>query len=192
MRQISLSIAVLLVWSCVQIPVAAIPLPPSPRGAVVVTDIDGTLTPRNIEVNTVRPGAVEALNAIAAKGYTIVYLTARTPLLQAGLPEWLSENGFPPGPLHVAQTAGDRRHPEQFKAQVLADYRQAGWMLAYAYGDSSSDFIAYASANIPREHVFALKRKGTEDCQAGAYQSCLGGWLEYMVYIERDMPSVQK
>ncbi|MFA6971503.1 MAG: hypothetical protein WC208_08900 [Gallionella sp.] len=191
MRHLLLAIAVLSMWGCAQIPPADVPLPTLSQREAVVTDIDGTLTPKNIDVFVVRPGAAEAINAISKKGYKIVYLTARIPLFQSGLPDWLRKNGFPPGPLHVAQTADDRDHPDKFKAHVLAGYTNAGWHLAYAYGDSKTDFTAYAEAKIQKEHVFALKRKDNKECDKGLYQACIDGWVEHLTYIEHEMPSTK-
>lgn len=191
MRHLLLAIAALSTWSCAQIPPANVPSPTASQGQAVVLDIDGTLTPKNIDVFEPRPGAAAALNALSKKGYKIVYLTTRIPLFQSGLPDWLRQNGFPSGSLHVAQTAEERGNADKFKAQVLAAYAKAGWHLAYAYGDSSTDFTAYAEAKIPKEHVFALKRKDSKACQDGIYQACLQGWTEHLTYIEREVPSTK-
>ena len=191
MRHLLLSIAALSIWGCAQIPLAEVPSPTPSQGQAVVLDIDGTLTPKNIDVFEPRPGAADALNALSKKGYKIVYLTTRIPLFQSGLPDWLRQNGFPSGSLHVAQTAEERDNADKFKAQILAAYAKAGWRLAYAYGDSSTDFIAYAKAKIPKEHVFALKRKDRKACQDGIYQACLEGWAEHLPYIEHEVPSTK-
>lgn len=191
MRHLPLSIAVLLISGCAQIPPADVP-PPTPfQGSAVVTDIDGTLTPRDPDVNEARPSAATALNALSNKGYKIIYLSARTPLLQSILPDWLKQNGFPAGSLHVAQTSDERGSPDKFKAKMLVAYTAAGWRLAYAYGDSSTDFTAYAEAHIPKEHVFALRRRGDSKCQDGVYQTCLVGWDEHLPYINNEVPSVR-
>jgi phosphatidate phosphatase PAH1 len=190
MRHLLLASSLISMCGCTPIPPADVPRPTLSQNEAVVTDVDGTLTPRNIEVFMVRPGAVEALNAISRKGYKIVYLTARTPLFQSGLPDWLRKNGFPPGTLHVAQTFEDSDHPDKFKANVLAAYTNAGWHLAYAYGDSHTDFTAYAEAKIQKEHVFALKRKGSKACENGLYQACIDGWVEHLTYIEHEISSI--
>jgi phosphatidate phosphatase PAH1 len=155
--------------------------------SAVVSDIDGTLTPNVLAINDVRPDAAQAISALSNKGYKIIYVTARVPLFQSGLPKWLQENGFPEGALHVAQSIEERSHPEIFKARILKDYVQHGWRLEYAYGDSSTDFTAYAEAGIPKERVFALRRRGSENCQKGVYQECLNGWTEYLPYIEKEI-----
>jgi phosphatidate phosphatase PAH1 len=148
-----------------------------------VLDIDGTLTPKVLDVHSVRPDAAKAMSAISEKGYTVVYVTTRIPLFQSMLPKWLRDNGFPEGILHVAQTDEERDHPEEYKARVLNDYVRKGWRLEYAYGDSSTDFAAYAAAGIPKERVFALKRTGSNNCEQGIYEACLDGWTEHLPYI---------
>lgn len=191
MRFLASAMTALSLCGCTQLPQADVPAAPPSQGQVVVTDVDGTLTPRNIDVFESRPSAAVALRALSKKGYKIVYITTRVPLFQSGLPGWLDQNGFPAGSLHVGQTADDRDHPETFKARVLTTYLQAGWRLAYAYGDSSTDFAAYASVGIPRGHVFALKRRGDDVCQEGNYQACLDGWTEHMPYVDREIPSIK-
>jgi predicted mannosyl-3-phosphoglycerate phosphatase (HAD superfamily) len=151
-------------------------------------DIDGTLTPHALAVFEARPDAATALREYSGKGYRIVYLTARVPLFQAGLPGWLQQNGFPDGSLHVAQTSEERDQVDQFKARILDEYVRSGWQLAYAYGDSSTDFLAYASAGISRVRVFALVRRWSEDCQVGVYRACLQDWTEHLPYIENEVP----
>lgn len=191
MRYWDFLIAAPLIYGCAQIPPADVPAPTPSQGAAVITDIDGTLTPSNPYVLEPRPGAASALNALSKKGYKIVYVTTRIPLYQSGLPKWLQQNGFPPGSLHVAQTDEERKNPDKFKSNVLSTYAGAGWRLAYAYGDSSTDFTAYAEAHIPKNHVFALKRRGESECQCGAYQACLDGWEEHFPYIDNDVPTAK-
>lgn len=191
MRHLLLAVGALSMWGCALIPPAEVPTPTPSQGQAVVLDIDGTLTPKDVDVFEPRLGAADALNALSRKGYKIVYLTTRIPLFQSGLQDWLRENGFPSGGLHVAQTAEERDNAARFKAQILAAYAKAGWRLAYAYGDSSTDFTAYAEAKIPKERVFALKRRGSKTCQDGIYQACLEGWAEHLAYIEREIPSAK-
>jgi hypothetical protein len=192
MRLFAFAAMALGISGCVQLPPAEVPPTSATQHHVVVLDIDGTLTPKNFDVFESRPSAADAVGALSKKGYKIVYVTTRIPWFQLMLPEWLKEKGFPDGSsLHVAQTSGERADPSGYKARILALYGQKGWSLDYAYGDSSTDFSAYATAGIPREHVFALKRRDADVCQDGAYQRCLDGWTEHLPYIEREIPSVQ-
>lgn len=153
---------------------------------LAVFDIDGTLTPHDLFVHEARKGAAQTVSAYAAAGYQVIYLTTRIPLFQSGLPAWLSRHGFPDAPLHIARTPEQRRDPAAFKAGVLKAYAQAGWQLAWAYGDSSTDFAAYADAGIPKARVFALRRRFSSTCAEGVYRACLDGWLEH----RRHLPAV--
>lgn len=188
MRSFCLLACVALLAACAGLPPNPVPEPDHARQGLVVVDIDGTLTPRDSAFIEVREGAAQVLAAYRRKGYTVVYLSVRVPLLQHDLPDWLQRHGFPDGPLHVAQSAGERAQPDRFKAEVLRVYVTRGWRLAYAYGDSSTDFAAYASAGLRAEQVHALRRRGEANCEPGAYAQCLDGWVEHLVAVERTVP----
>ena len=157
------------------------------KNEVVVFDIDGTLTPDVMSMNRARQGASDAVNAHAAADFTIVYLTARVRAFQHGIPGWLDKNGFPEGRIHVTETREDRKDHAAFKLRVLEKYTARGWTLVAAYGDSSSDFEAYAGAGMPADRVFALKRKGDESCQPGTWAGCYTDWNELEDEIRRIM-----
>lgn len=188
MRYLLLSVVLPALIGCSHILPEQIPTPSNNNVSAIVSDIDGTLTPNVALFWEMRPDAANAISALSNKEYKIIYITARHPLFQSGLPNWLRENGFPEGTLHVAQTCEERDNPEIFKARILNQYVENGWQLEYAYGDSSTDFIAYAEAGIPKDRVFALKRKGSNDCQDGIYQVCIDGWSEYLSYISKEVP----
>ena len=63
---------------CAQLPARPVPPPTMAGEALVVFDIDGTLTPAVAAVFQVRPDAAAAVRAYAAKGYRIIYLSTRT------------------------------------------------------------------------------------------------------------------
>lgn len=142
----------------------------------VVFDIDGTLTPNVYLIDIARSDAVDAVNAYADAGVQVVYLTARIPFFQDGLSDWLVDNGFPPGELHLTKTETDEDDHATYKARVLASYVAKGWTFIAAFGDSTSDFRAYAAAGIPQERVFALRRLLALTCQDGAWQGCYDDW----------------
>jgi len=156
----------------------------------VVFDIDGTLTTKVHAIRTPRDGAAEAVRAFADGGYLVVYLTARLSLFQWHIPGWLERHGFPDGRIHVTQSRDDRKHPESFKQRVLEAYTANGWTLVAAYGDSSTDFEAYANAGLPRNRVFALKCEGAEACQAGAWAGCYATWPEQMERVHHLIQSL--
>ena len=167
------------------------PIPGPPVGQVVVLDVDGTLTPHNLSVFEARPDADKVVDAYVRKGYKIVYVTTRVPGFQSGLEEWLKKHNFPSGPIHIAQDDNERKMPAAFKASVLRKYTQQGWRLAYAYGDSSTDFLAYMSAGIPQERIFALKRRGDDVCEGGGFATCLDDWTAHIDYVEREVPRLK-
>lgn len=173
-----------LICGCSQLPAPAVPAAPTTNALAVVFDIDGTLTPSVMAFTEARPDAAKAVHTFADRGYRVIYLSTRVSVLQRGIPEWLQENGFPPSSVHVALTDADHDDPAAFKARILKEYRAQGWTLAGAYGDSSTDFEAYANAGIPKAKVFALLRRGDTRCQSGVWQQCLAGWGEHLPYIQ--------
>jgi len=152
---------------------------PAPEGGkTVVFDIDGTLTPSPIEIWEVRAGAADAVKKYADKGYKITYLSARIPLFQSDIPEWLRRNGFPDGYIFVPESQQESNNPTQFKTKILKQLIGHGWLIVEAYGDSSTDFDAYADVGIPKASIFALKRVGASECQTGEWSRCLDGWKD--------------
>jgi len=191
MRGLKVCASVLLVSACAQLPPVKVPDAPSPGAEAVVFDVDGTLTPSILAVSEARPAAAQAVTAYSKKGYTIVYLSTRIPAFQSELPIWLGKNGFPKGAIHVAQTREERSNAANYKTGILDRYLMQGWHLAYAYGDSSTDFEAYANAGIPKAHVFALKRRGEDQCMDGVYRQCLDGWEQNLQFVEQQVPVVR-
>jgi len=178
----------LLVSGCATLPPSPVPEPPAAESPLVAFDIDGTLTPHNLLVHEARDDAADVVKAFEARGYGIVYITTRVPAFQSSLPSWLAARGFPAGGLHVAQTTGERRNAADFKLRVLNSYVARGWRLAYAFGDSPTDFVAYQRAGLPKERIFALRRKGSSTCEEGTYQACLDGWSRYLQSLSGGTP----
>lgn len=164
-----------LVWA---VAAAAQDIPVARAGAdrIVVFDIDGTLTPSVWAYRRARPDAAAAVQAYAKAGVMVVYLSARRRLFQHEMPEWLAEHGFPEGPLYLTETPDDRADTVAFKTRILTALTDQGWRIVAGYGDSSSDFAAYAAAGIPADHVFALRRRANDACQSGVFQGCYGDW----------------
>lgn len=173
------SIGVLLLIgcsSCARLPAAPVPNASTAQSRAVVFDIDGTLTPDVNSIFSVRPDAARAVQAFADRGYKIVYLSARVKLFQGNIPGWLKDNGFPDGTVHVQESEEDEKDHAKFKTRKLREYRARGWAIEYAYGDSTTDFVAYANVGIPKERVFALQRASDTTCQPGVWNECLKGW----------------
>jgi len=153
--------------------------PPKSNKAVVF-DIDGTLTPDDISIFTARSDAARVVDLYAKKGYKIIYLSARNKFFQFSIPYFLNENAFPKGSIHVPQLSTDRDDFAAFKRKLLMRYRDKGWDLVAAYGDSSTDFAAYAAVGIPVNNIYAIKRVGNEFCQPGSWSKCMESWSEQM------------
>jgi hypothetical protein len=185
-----LILALIVLGSCCAAPPAQathvkIPTAPANPPQVVVFDIDGTLTPSPGDFLEVRPDAAKAAGLFASKGYEIVYLSARPPELRHATKKFLDHEKFPAGLLYVGKGLRDVRHPAEFKIRVLKQIKTKGWPLGLAYGDSTTDFEAYAKVGIPKEHVFALLRKHASSCQPGIFEECLPGWSEHLPFIEK-------
>lgn len=177
MRNLYLLLLTVILSSCALTP-SGIGLAESEANGAVVFDIDGTLTPDVYAVFSARDGAADAVNTFADSEVEIIYLSARVTMLQSGIPGWLEKNGFPEGRIHVTETREDRQDHAAFKKRILEAYSANGWTFIAAYGDSSTDFAAYAAAGIEQQRVFALKREGEEDCQPGTWAACYAGWNE--------------
>lgn len=162
--------------ACTHLPPVSLTQAAPGSPGLVVFDIDGTLTPAVSRIFSVRPDASYVARLYAQRGYRILYLTARAPGLQGNLRRYLSRYAFPSGDLVAPSTRTEHRSPATFKASVLERYRRYGWNIAAAYGDSSSDFEAYAAAGVPRARVFALRRAGASRCRPGVWAACLPGW----------------
>ncbi|HEX3764575.1 MAG TPA: HAD family acid phosphatase [Kofleriaceae bacterium] len=135
-----------------------------PGEKVVVTDIDGTLTLSNSEVlfqltmadyvPKLMPAADKLVQAWAAKGYPIIYLTARPHNERAETREWFDVESFPTGPL-ITENGG--KTADAYKTlwlqRMIQDF---GWNVVAAYGNEDTDITAYANAGIPAAQTFIV------------------------------------
>ncbi|MGN6107212.1 MAG: LNS2 domain-containing protein [Kofleriaceae bacterium] len=136
-----------------------------PRGSkIVLSDIDGTLTTRDEElylqlgdpayVPAMKTAADRLAQTWAAKGYPIVYLTARTHVFRVETRGWLRDLGFPSGPVI---TSTDLGNPRPYKAgwvkRLTEDF---GWTIVAAYGNADTDIQAYEDAGIPKALTFII------------------------------------
>lgn len=143
-----------------------------PRGErVVITDIDGTLTTDDAElfeqvgdpayVPRMKRAAAALMQAWAAKGYTIIYLTARPHVLRGETRTWLRDLGYPVGPVITAASLADPAgYKRRWIARLLATF---GWIPAAAYGNATTDIEAYAAAGIPKDVTFIIGEHAGED-----------------------------
>jgi len=173
----------------------------------IVIDIDGTLTPDAVGELArwlrdpaydplVRPGAVDLLNAWRARGYEIVYLTARPQSLKIGdvpiadaTATWLESHGFPTGEGTHTYMWDNVAVPqvERHKAQALIDLAGGGLSVDYAYTGSPLDVDAYRTAGIAADHIFTI---GDATNEPGTVVVRESGWLAHQVSTVDPLPKV--
>jgi hypothetical protein len=130
----------------------------------VVMDIDGTLTTNDNELlmQITDPEHVPAMMAAAntlaqkwaAKGYPIVYLTARAHLFDAETRAWLDMFAFPKGPI-ITENGGAAAdvYKTLWLQRMITTF---GWVPVAAYGNATTDITAYANVKIPLDHTFII------------------------------------
>lgn len=166
-----------------------------PRGTrLAVTDIDGTLTTGDEEmvkdvvgdvfrpmvagahVPAAYPGAAALTNALAARGYVVLFLTGRPHWLAGKTREWLSSGGFAAGPLHLADSSAEAvpgaRGVGAFKRAYLRSLAAAGFAVEEAYGNAPTDVAAYAGAGIPAAATWIIGPNGG----SGGTQAVSASW----------------
>ncbi|NVB79361.1 MAG: hypothetical protein HOV81_13285 [Kofleriaceae bacterium] len=137
-------------------------LPPGSK--VVVSDIDGTLTTDDAElimqvadesyVPKMMTGGNTMLQAWAAKGYPIIYLTARSHQFRSESRVWLRDLEFPIGPVITSNMTNEA---DGYKTAWLKRmFTEFGWVPVAAYGNADTDIIAYENAGIPKDKTFIV------------------------------------
>lgn len=131
---------------------------------LIVTDVDGTLTSsENSFVKAIfkggnvkpHPGAAASLRDVAARGYQVVYVTARPDRFTDATRAWLGNNGFPRGPVRLADAwiVKPGAATVAYKAKVFAELEQS-FSIAAGVGNRKSDVAAYTAAGIPAAQIF--------------------------------------
>lgn len=130
----------------------------------VVVDIDGTLTESDNEqfiqfsdesyVPKMIAGANTMLQAWSAKGYPIVYLTARYHLYRQETRSWLRDKEFPVGPMITEPTLQDAAvYKTLWLKRMVQNF---GWVPVAAYGNADTDITAYENVGIPKSQTFIV------------------------------------
>jgi hypothetical protein len=137
-------------------------LPPGSK--FVVMDIDGTLTTDDGQLLTqitdedYVPAMMTAANTMAkawaAKGYPIIYLTARGHVFDSETRAWLDMFEFPTGALIT--TNGENTADVYKTAWLERMITTFGWTAVAAYGNAPTDITAYANAQIPLDRTFIV------------------------------------
>lgn len=132
---------------------------------LIVSDIDGTLTSsENAFLETIalgvepdaRAGAANAFDAVTAKRYQLVYVTARGNQFTADTRSWLTDKQFPRGPLRLSPSfitlPGSDTIDE--KTRTISALASAGFEVAAGVGNRSSDVSAYGNVGVPADRIF--------------------------------------
>lgn len=149
-----------------------------PGRKAVLFDIDGTLTLNDFEavgdylgVKTASAYyyAPETVNAYRAKGYQVVYLTARPYWVTKDGREWFAPKGMKPW-TYITNPYGDGPIPpntEQFKTDQINYLKNTvGLDIIRAYGNATTDIGAYATAGIPKAETWIIGQyAGTQNTQ---------------------------
>ncbi|MBK6517645.1 MAG: hypothetical protein IPG04_26895 [Polyangiaceae bacterium] len=134
---------------------------------VILTDIDGTMTLSDEElfkqiddgsyVPLQNESAELLMNTWVAKGYHVIYLTARPHEFRAETRSWLRDEGFPVGPVITANALvvdeSARVYKRSWLNRVIDDFQ---WEIVAAYGNAASDIDAYEDAGVPKDISFII------------------------------------
>ena len=142
-----------------------------PKGSpIVVSDVDGTLTDSDTAVYpalltgslpVAQPRAADTLSALAAKGYHVVYLTARPEWLTGRTRDFLKASGFPPGVVRTTtgETGALGAFATTFKSNALALLQGHGLTIQWAFSNQITDTDAFETAKInPLDHRVFLRQ----------------------------------
>lgn len=146
-----------------------------PGRKAVLFDIDGTLTISDFEAYADYAGvktaqaygyATQTVNAYKAKGYQIVYLTARPYWVTKDAREWFARQGL----LHWhyrSNPYGDGPIPPDTQAHktnyVKYLRNTVGLDIIRAYGNATTDIAAYADGGIPKAETWIIGENAGKD-----------------------------
>lgn len=161
----------------------------APRGTrIVVTDVDGTLTasenayPLALAIGgdvAAQPDAPAALMSLAARGYTIVYVTARGDRFTQDTRDWFAVKGFPRGPMRLPAPIITLPGADTvaFKSEAIASL--AAFELAAGFGNRASDVTAYTEAGLPADRIFIKLPEFTEELAGALSAGAVTGFEHY-------------
>jgi hypothetical protein len=150
-----------------------------PKTSAVVFDIDGTLTTDDFQLVTelfsdlfsgsyvpkLYTDAEKVANAWSQRSYLPIYLTGRPDLLRKVTQEYLEDEGFPPGAVHLTDTLAQALPTSAGVATYKSDFLKkmtstTDLSLYAAYGNATTDIEAYAAAKIPTSRTFIIGSNG--------------------------------
>lgn len=169
----------------------------APRGTkLVVSDVDGTLTgsenayPLALASGgdvPAQPDAAAALTSLAARGYTIAYVTARGDRFTQDTRDWFAAKGFPRGPMRLppAIVTAPGADTVEMKTSALASL--AAFEIAAGIGNRASDITAYTAAGLPPERIFIKLPEFGEELAAPLAAGEAVGFSRYEELRARDL-----
>ena len=130
---------------------------------LVITDVDGTLTAHESSFAKAviiggkvkpHPGAAASLRAVTERGYQVVYVTARPDRFTDATRAWLGNNGFPRGPVRLADALWLKPGAATiaYKTRVLDGLNH--FEVAAGVGNRTSDVRAYTAAGLAAGRIF--------------------------------------
>ena len=163
------------------------------RSDTVVFDIDGTITYSSWFGVNVRRKSRAAMSFWLDLGYQVVIVTARSQALEWYTTSFLSMWRFPLDQVleivFAPETLDTDEEKIAYKTTALTNLALSWDLnLMYAYGDSTTDFEAYANAGLSADRVFALKRYWETKCQEGAWTECMQDYTNHLNYIADQPP----
>lgn len=134
---------------------------------LITTDIDATLTISDDEnirqmftdityVQKQAPLADVMMNTWYDKGYEVSYVTARPWDYQGYSRVWLREEGFPFGPLELAEGFVHGSSAAVYKQAFVERLLALGFDFVAAYGNALSDVDGFLDGGIPVELVWTM------------------------------------
>lgn len=146
-----------------------------PGRKAVLFDIDGTLTINDFEAYADYAGvktaqaygyAVQTVNAYKARGYQVIYLTARPYWVAKDAREWFALKGLLPWH-YRSNPYGDGPIPPDTQAHktnyVKYLRNTVGIDIIRAYGNATTDIAAYADGGIPKADTWIIGENAGKD-----------------------------
>lgn len=130
-----------------------------PGRTTIVCDVDGTISQSDLGtlVYTVMghtdipsaavPDAAQTLQRLA-KDYNIIYLTDRPIYLRQVSYKWMSEHGFPPGPLITTPDLHTSQEVVKFKQKIIGKLKTLYPDTLIGFGNAETDAEAYAASGM--------------------------------------------
>ena len=169
------------------------------NSALVVSDVDGTLTSsENAFVETIalgiepdeQPGASDAYQAAAANGLQLVYVTSRGNQYTQDTRQWLSDKGFPLGPVRLSDSfiTLPGQDTIDYKTSTISALEQ-GLTIAAGVGNRDSDIAAYTNTNVAADRIYIKLPEFQGECQADLDAGKAVGFDDYSTLQSMYVPT---